>query len=92
MGCGRVGSRLARTLDELGHSVAVIDQNVTSFARLGTAFEGKTVQGIGFDRDALESAGIPYTAFKFAENNGQFQVIREQSGTFADSIKLWSDA
>ncbi|HEU5182098.1 MAG TPA: benzoyl-CoA reductase subunit C [Candidatus Polarisedimenticolia bacterium] len=39
----------------------------------------------------LEKAGVPYTAFKFAENNGQFQVIREQTGTFADSIKLWSD-
>jgi benzoyl-CoA reductase subunit C len=40
---------------------------------------------------ALDKAGIPYTAFKFSENNGQFQVIREQSGTFADSIKLWSE-
>jgi benzoyl-CoA reductase subunit C len=40
---------------------------------------------------ALEEAGIPFTAFKFAENNGQFQVIREQAGTFADSIKLWSE-
>jgi benzoyl-CoA reductase subunit C len=39
---------------------------------------------------AIESAGIPWTAFKYAENNGQFQVIREQAGTFADSIKLWS--
>jgi benzoyl-CoA reductase subunit C len=41
---------------------------------------------------ALEKAGIPYTAFKFAENNGQFQVIREQAGTFADALKLWSGA
>ena len=39
---------------------------------------------------AVEAAGIPWTAFKYAENNGQFQVIREQAGTFADSIKLWS--
>ena len=39
---------------------------------------------------AVEKAGIPWTAFKFAENTGQFQVIREQAGTFADSIKLWS--
>ena len=39
---------------------------------------------------ALEAADIPYTSFKFAENTGQFQVIREQAGTFADSIKLWS--
>jgi benzoyl-CoA reductase subunit C len=39
---------------------------------------------------AIEQAGIPWTAFKYAENSGQFQVIREQAGTFADSIKLWS--
>jgi benzoyl-CoA reductase subunit C len=39
---------------------------------------------------AIDAAGIPWTAFKYAENNGQFQVIREQAGTFADSIKLWS--
>ena len=41
-------------------------------------------------RRAVDAAGIPWTAFKYAENNGQFQVIREQAGTFADSIKLWS--
>jgi benzoyl-CoA reductase subunit C len=40
---------------------------------------------------AMDAAGIPWTAFKYAENNGQFQVIREQAGTFADSIKLWSE-
>lgn len=39
---------------------------------------------------AIEKAGIPWTAFKYSENSGQFQVIREQAGTFADSIKLWS--
>ncbi len=41
---------------------------------------------------ALDAAGVPWTAFKYAENTGQFQVIREQAGTFADSIKLWSGA
>jgi benzoyl-CoA reductase subunit C len=35
---------------------------------------------------------VPYTAFKFAENTGQMAPIREQAGTFADSIKLWSAA
>ena len=39
---------------------------------------------------ALSDAGIPYVAFKYAENSGQMQPIREQAGTFADSIKLWS--
>ena len=38
----------------------------------------------------LKDADIPYVAFKYAENSGQMQPIREQAGTFADSIKLWS--
>jgi len=38
----------------------------------------------------LKDAGIPYIAFKYAENSGQIQPIREQAGTFSDSIKLWS--
>jgi benzoyl-CoA reductase subunit C len=39
----------------------------------------------------VDRAGIPWTAFKYYQNSGQFQVIREQAGTFADSIKLWSE-
>ena len=42
-------------------------------------------------QSALDRAGIPYTSFKFSEDSGQFQVIREQAGTFSDSIKLWSE-
>jgi len=38
----------------------------------------------------LSAEGISYIAFKYAENSGQMQPIREQAGTFADSIKLWS--
>jgi benzoyl-CoA reductase subunit C len=38
----------------------------------------------------LKDAGIPFIAFKYAENSGQMQPIREQAGTFSDSIKLWS--
>jgi benzoyl-CoA reductase subunit C len=40
---------------------------------------------------AAERAGIPFTSFKYSENTGQFQVIREQAGTFADSSRLWSE-
>jgi benzoyl-CoA reductase subunit C len=29
---------------------------------------------------------------QYAENSGQMQPIREQAGTFADSIKLWSSS
>jgi benzoyl-CoA reductase subunit C len=38
----------------------------------------------------LNEHNIPHIAFKYAENTGQMQPIREQAGTFADSIKLWS--
>ncbi|MBC8240116.1 MAG: benzoyl-CoA reductase subunit C, partial [Alphaproteobacteria bacterium] len=41
-------------------------------------------------QEALNKVDIPFTAFKYAENTGQLQAIREQAGTFADSIKLWS--
>lgn len=58
MGCGRVGSSLALDLTELGHSVAVIDQDVESFRRLGPSFGGTIVTGVGFDRDTLHKAGI----------------------------------
>lgn len=43
-------------------------------------------------QSALNEADIPYTAFTYSENTGQVQVIKEQAGTFADSIKLWGGA
>lgn len=42
--------------------------------------------------EALDRHGIPHTSFKYSENLGQFQVIREQTGTFADSLRLWGEA
>lgn len=39
----------------------------------------------------LDTNKIPYTSFKYAENTGQYQVIREQAGTFSDSLKLWGE-
>jgi benzoyl-CoA reductase subunit C len=43
-------------------------------------------------QDVLSQHGVPHTAFKYAENTGQMAPIREQAGTFADSIKLWNAA
>jgi trk system potassium uptake protein len=58
MGCGRVGSALARSLEQRDHSVAVIDQDAGAFRRLTPEFQGRTVTGVGFDRDTLVEAGI----------------------------------
>jgi trk system potassium uptake protein TrkA len=65
MGCGRVGSSLATELEAAGHSVAIIDQSREAFRRLGPDFKGRTVSGIGFDRDTLLEAGVE-TADAFA--------------------------
>jgi trk system potassium uptake protein TrkA len=58
VGCGRVGSGLAGVLEEQGHTVAVIDKAQRSFRRLPEGFSGRTVLGVGFDRDLLKEAGI----------------------------------
>lgn len=58
MGCGRVGSSLAATMGRLGHDITVVDQNPEAFRRLGAAFQGRTVTGMGFDRTTLVEAGI----------------------------------
>ncbi len=58
VGCGRIGSGLAQALDKAGHEIYVIDSNPAAFANLNPAFKGKTIEGIGFDRDVLLKARI----------------------------------
>ncbi|MDQ1604244.1 MAG: trk/ktr system potassium uptake protein [Actinomycetota bacterium] len=65
MGCGRVGSTLAHSIEAQGHTVAVVDRAAEAFRRLGAGFQGSRVTGIGFDRDTLREAGIE-TAHAFA--------------------------
>ena len=58
MGCGRVGSTLARSLEDRNHTVSVIDSNPDAFRRLGPSFNGTKVTGYGFDQAVLTEAGI----------------------------------
>jgi trk system potassium uptake protein TrkA len=58
IGCGRWGSGLAQDLSLRGHGVTVVDQAPSAFERLGPSFKGKTLAGVGFDRDVLLEAGI----------------------------------
>lgn len=57
VGCGRVGSALAKLLDADGHEVIVVDENPTAFKRLGPKFRGHVVVGTGIDYDVLKRAG-----------------------------------
>ena len=70
MGCGRVGSTLAHSLEDAGHTVAIIDRRADAFRRLGAHFAGKRVEGEGFDRDVLQAAGIEGAAAFAAVSSG----------------------
>lgn len=70
VGCGRVGSELAGTLESQGHTVAVIDKNGRAFRRLHSDFRGTTVTGLGFDKDTLVAAGIDDARALAAVTNG----------------------
>lgn len=70
VGCGRVGSGLARILEERGHTVAIIDKQPKAFRRLPEGFAGRTIEGVGFDRDHLRAAGIEEASALAAVTNG----------------------
>ena len=58
LGCGRVGSGLARALALRRHAVTVVDADPAAFSRLGPSFAGRTVTGSAIDRETLLSAGV----------------------------------
>ena len=58
IGCGRVGANLAKSLNLKGNQVTVVDTDPTAFERLGKGFNGRTIIGVGFDRDILIKSGI----------------------------------
>jgi trk system potassium uptake protein TrkA len=86
MGCGRVGSSVAHSLEDLGHSVAVIDQDPEAFRKLRSGFTGIKVTGVGFDRDVLADAGIEradaFAAVSSGDNSNVIaaRVARESFG------------
>jgi trk system potassium uptake protein len=57
VGCGRVGSTLAKLLVAEKHDVTVVDENPAAFKRLGNRFAGQVEVGTGIDYDVLKRAG-----------------------------------
>ena len=70
VGCGRVGSALAKLLDADGNEVIVVDENPAAFKRLGTKFRGHVVVGTGIDYDVLKRAGAERTDGFIAVTDG----------------------
>ncbi len=75
VGCGRVGSALAKLLDSDGHEVIVVDENAAAFKRLGQKFKGHEVVGTGIDYDVLQRAGAATADGFVAVTNGDNRNI-----------------
>ncbi len=79
MGCGRVGSELAKLLAEENNNVVIIDRNSDSFRRLGGSFNGMTVVGNGLEPELLKEAGIEKSdAFAAVTNGDNTNIMAAQ--------------
>lgn len=80
VGCGRVGSELAKLLSSEGHNVVVIDKSPLAFERLGGTFNGLTTVGNGFDLELLKQVGIEKAdAFCAVTNGDNTNLISAQA-------------
>lgn len=77
MGCGRVGSQVSLLLTSRGHEVNVIDHyDQDAEMRLGAAFKGKIIHGLGFDESVLVAAGIQKAdAFIAASSSDNANIV-----------------
>jgi trk system potassium uptake protein TrkA len=69
-GCGRLGSQLTIELNQLGHTVSIVDKRREAFEKLPPGFEGQTLLGLTFDRETLEAAGIKDADAYIAASSG----------------------
>jgi trk/ktr system potassium uptake protein len=76
MGCGRVGGMVARLMSDEGHEVVAIDYDPSALERLGPAFKGRKVKGVGFDRSVLIEAGIQQAdAFAATSSSDNVNIV-----------------
>ena len=77
VGCGRVGSSVARAMLREGHEVSCLDEDPESHARLEVGLEkswedlgGQFTVGAGLETEALEAAGIEQADAFIASTDG----------------------
>jgi trk system potassium uptake protein TrkA len=86
IGCGRVGSAVARGLAEDGWDVTVVDESEDALVRLGANWSGGFVVGHGMDTTVLEDAGVADVDAAVVATNGDNtnlvigQVLQERYG------------
>jgi trk/ktr system potassium uptake protein len=88
VGCGRVGSVLADSLDRAGHEVIIIDLASSAFDRLPGTFGGSAIRGDGTDEDTLRRAGAESADLFMAMTEGDNRnVMAAQLATEALDVR-----
>jgi len=97
IGCGRVGSAVAKGLAAEGWEVSVVDENEDALTRLG-AWRGGFVVGHGMDVNVLESAGVPDADAAVVATNGDNtnivigQVLKQRYGLDTVVVRILDPA
>ena len=97
IGCGRVGSAVAKGLAAEGWDVSVVDENEDALTRLG-AWRGGFVVGHGMDVNVLESAGVPDADAAVVATNGDNtnivigQVLKQRYGLETVVVRILDPA
>jgi trk system potassium uptake protein TrkA len=98
IGCGRVGSAVARGLAADGWDVSVVDETKDALSRLGPAWRGGFVVGHGMDVAVLERAGIPDAEAAVVATDGDNtnivigQVLQQRYGVATVVVRILDPA
>ncbi|MBA3400751.1 MAG: TrkA family potassium uptake protein [Actinobacteria bacterium] len=98
IGCGRVGSAVAKGLMADGWDVTVLDESEDALARLGPNWRGGFVIGHGMDANVLEQAGIAEADAALVATSGDNtnvvigQVLQRRYGTRTVVVRVLDPA
>ena len=98
IGCGRVGSAVAKGLAADGWEVTVVDEAEDALSRLGPAWRGGFVVGHGMDVTVLERAGVPDAEAAVVATDGDNtnivigQVLQQRYGVATVVVRILDPA
>ncbi len=58
IGCGKFGVRVSAYLTRQNHDVTIVDNDKETFHALSEEFTGRTICGVGYDKEVLKEAGV----------------------------------
>ena len=98
IGCGRVGSSVAKGLAADGWDVSVVDEAEDALSRLGPGWRGGFVVGHGMDVTVLERAGVPDAEAAVVATDGDNtnivigQVLQQRYGVATVVVRILDPA